>query len=211
MAPPEPSGAENLPRRERRRLEVRRRILEAADQLFYTQGFDATSVIELAERADVAKKTLFNHFPTKQHVLQALAMRVFENLLVDVETARKAKVGTGERLAAFFGRVDRLVAGTGPAARDMAFALVRVTQETGMQPAEVARFRGALVEMIRDGVTRGEVTRRHDPETLAESISAIYFGLILNWALNESFPIARKTREAAAFLADALERRPGET
>ena len=84
MASRETPDDKILPRRERRRLEVRARILEAAGALFPSQGYRATTVVELAERADVAKKTLFNHFPTKQHVLQALAAEVFEDLLRDV-------------------------------------------------------------------------------------------------------------------------------
>ena len=99
MAGEAPSNGGDLPRRERRRLEVRGRILEAARELFFRQGYQATTVVELAEQADVAKKTLFNHFPSKQHVLRELAMQVFENLLRDVEAARKGEGSTAERIA----------------------------------------------------------------------------------------------------------------
>ena len=60
---------QELTRRERRKLEVRGRIVEAARDLFRAQGFSATRVTEICDRADVAEKTFFNHFPTKQRVL----------------------------------------------------------------------------------------------------------------------------------------------
>jgi AcrR family transcriptional regulator len=197
-------------RRERRRLEVRGRILEAAGALFFQQGYQATTVVELAERADVAKKTLFNHFPTKQDVLRALAERVFENLLVDLETARKSQASTRQRLLAFFGRVEGLVADTGPAARELAWEILHATDAAGLQREEGERFRRALEDIVRDGVARGEVTRRFAPEFLAESIGNLYFTLINRWAESDDFPVARRARETAAFLAHAIERRPDE-
>ncbi|MBW2464626.1 MAG: helix-turn-helix transcriptional regulator, partial [Deltaproteobacteria bacterium] len=53
MASPEiqPAGST---RRERRRLEVSRRVLEAAEALFVEKGFDETTVAEICEAADVA-------------------------------------------------------------------------------------------------------------------------------------------------------------
>jgi len=60
QAAAEPSG-----RRDRHRQATRTRILDAALALFLEQGYAATSVDEIAERADVARRTLFNHFVRK--------------------------------------------------------------------------------------------------------------------------------------------------
>jgi AcrR family transcriptional regulator len=54
-----------LGRRERKKLETHRRIYRAAMALFTEKGFDATTVDEIAQRADVAKGTVFNYFPHK--------------------------------------------------------------------------------------------------------------------------------------------------
>lgn len=210
MPSPKSNGLEDLSRRERRRLEVRGRILKAAAELFYRQGFQDTTVVELAEHADVAKRTLFNHFPTKQHVLRELAMQVFHELLLDVETARKTAASTRERIVTLFGRVDRLRSQTGPMAREMAFEFLHATLEAGLQRDEGDRFRVALEGIVQDGVAQGDVTQRHDPETLAATISAVYFSLIMSWSQDEAFPVARKAREAAGFLADSIARRPDE-
>ncbi|MGZ4651440.1 MAG: TetR/AcrR family transcriptional regulator, partial [Kineosporiaceae bacterium] len=52
--------------REKRRQETRARIVEAAADLFAVRGFDAVSVMEIAARAGVVEKTVFNHFPVKE-------------------------------------------------------------------------------------------------------------------------------------------------
>ena len=74
----------DLSRRERRKLEVRNRILEAAVDLFDERGFEATTVAEICERADVAHKTLFNHFVSKQHLLREIAQDALQQFLVDI-------------------------------------------------------------------------------------------------------------------------------
>ena len=53
-------------RRELRRQETRARIVDAAAELFAERGFDAVSVMEIARRAGVVEKTVFNHFPVKE-------------------------------------------------------------------------------------------------------------------------------------------------
>jgi AcrR family transcriptional regulator len=53
-------------RRERKKAEVRQRISDAATALFLCRGFDRVSVSEIAEAADVARPTVFAHFPRKE-------------------------------------------------------------------------------------------------------------------------------------------------
>jgi AcrR family transcriptional regulator len=59
-------GARTPGRREQRYQETRARIVDAAAELFAERGFDAVSVVEVAKRAGVVEKTVFNHFPMKE-------------------------------------------------------------------------------------------------------------------------------------------------
>ncbi|MCZ4587615.1 helix-turn-helix domain containing protein [Rhodococcus opacus] len=52
-------------RRDRKRLETRERLYESAVELFVERGYDATTMDDIAEKADTARRTAFNHFPTK--------------------------------------------------------------------------------------------------------------------------------------------------
>jgi AcrR family transcriptional regulator len=60
---------EAVGRRERKKAEVRARISDTATALFLARGFDAVSVSEVAEAADVARPTVFAHFPRKEDLL----------------------------------------------------------------------------------------------------------------------------------------------
>jgi hypothetical protein len=55
---------ESLSRRERKKLATRQALLMAALSLFRGKGYDATTVEEITERADVAKGIFFNYLPS---------------------------------------------------------------------------------------------------------------------------------------------------
>src|SRR5437868_882087 len=50
---------------------ARERLVLAAVDLFSEQGYDATTVAQIAERAGVTKSTFFRHFPDKRELLVA--------------------------------------------------------------------------------------------------------------------------------------------
>ena len=56
-------------RRERKKRQTRRLLAETALRLFTEQGYEQTTVAQIAEAADVAPRTVFNHFPAKEDVL----------------------------------------------------------------------------------------------------------------------------------------------
>ena len=67
-------------RRERKKRELRGRIYEAARRLFVRQGFEATTVTQIAAAADVAPATFFLHFPNKAAVLAEMTGEVSGHL-----------------------------------------------------------------------------------------------------------------------------------
>jgi AcrR family transcriptional regulator len=58
-----------LGRRERKKLRTRALIQQEALRLFLEKGFEATTIEEIAEAADIAPSTFFNYFSTKEDVV----------------------------------------------------------------------------------------------------------------------------------------------
>ena len=59
------------------KLPMRERILETADRLFYLQGIRAVGVDTIAAEIGISKRTLYNHFPSKDALISAYLERRF--------------------------------------------------------------------------------------------------------------------------------------
>lgn len=78
-------------RREEKREATRHDILAAAGILFIKKGYDATSVDDIAEAANVAKGTLYYHFKSKDEVLLGLSIGYLKRLSETVDKKLELK------------------------------------------------------------------------------------------------------------------------
>lgn len=69
-------------RREQKREDTRKRLTRAAQRLFAEQGFDRTSVDEIAAAAGVSRRTFFHYFDSKEDVILSRGAE-FERALLD--------------------------------------------------------------------------------------------------------------------------------
>jgi len=66
--------------------QTRTRILETAQRLFASKGFDGTTTRDLAQTAGVAEGTLFRYFPNKKAILVEVATNGWVEILTDLLT-----------------------------------------------------------------------------------------------------------------------------
>jgi AcrR family transcriptional regulator len=105
-------------RRDRKKQRTRNEIVLAARQLFIDRGYESTTVAAIAERADVAISTFFQHFPTKQHVFFADCDLVWDDLVrslreYDRDDETVLDVAIRSYQLAFTGEYDREITWTG--------------------------------------------------------------------------------------------------
>ena len=205
-AAPESDTDPPLTRRERRKLEVRQRILEASRDLFKAQGIEATTIVEICERADVAEKTFFNHFASKKPLLQGFAVDGLQQLLSWIETARKRPGTTRERLVDFFGQLADDLEEGGPMRRELLAEIVTVAHEAGDESRQARLLHDAFQGFVFDGLEQGDVDPAHDLETLTEMLMGSYYTLTFNWAYLPEYPIRERALASARFLADSMGR-----
>lgn len=70
-----------------RRKNKREEVLQRAAELIARQGFDGTSMRDIASSVDMLPGSLYYHFPSKEHMLLAIHERVVTDMTADVERA----------------------------------------------------------------------------------------------------------------------------
>ena len=192
-----------LSRRERRKREVRERIMEAAMDRFVAQGFSATTVDQIAEDADVAQKTFFNYFPTKQELFRQLAAERIDELQEILEEEREREGATAERLARSFLRLSELLEQRGRLGRDLVLELMRA-RTVGDTGEDISRLHQAFGGILRDGQGSGDVRRDHPVQFLTEMVVGCFGGVMGNWLHLPDYPVKDRLAATAAFLGEAI-------
>lgn len=157
-------------RQERRKARTAAAILDAAEQLFLTGGYQATTVEQLAEYADVAVGSLYIHFGGKEGVYAALIDRALaldkhycDDGWASGEDPVGRVVGLSEGYLRFarehpgYFRIFRFPPPDAPADGQVAAASERVAARVR---SEVDRISAAIDEASRAGVVRPVEPRR---------------------------------------------------
>ena len=100
--------------------EARERILRAAEELFLGHGFGRVTMDELAAELRMSKKTLYQHFASKEELCAAVLERAF--VVIDAELGRvlgEEGLDFAERLTRFVRVVAARFEGAGPFLRDL--------------------------------------------------------------------------------------------
>jgi len=155
--------------RERKKAKTRRAIQDAAVRLTTEQGFEATTVDQIAEAAEVSQSTFFRYFPTKE---DALLSDDYDPLII------AAIVGTPERTNPVRALRDAIQAVSGVLDRDRA----QIHQRTKLMlttPALRARLADGTLQterLVRDAIAKR--SGRSDNDTDDEILIAAAMGVL---------------------------------
>jgi AcrR family transcriptional regulator len=127
--------------RERKKQQTRQLIADTARRLFAERGFDGVTVAEVAREADVAEKTVFNYFPTKEDLFYS-RLEAFEEELLEAIRERKPGLTVLAAFRGFLLKRRGVLAMTGPDGDEEATRRVRaITRVITESPALLARER----------------------------------------------------------------------
>lgn len=160
---------------DRHKERTRRRLLAEAERLFRTQGFDETTVEQIAEAADVAKGTFFNYFESKNSILGAILYASTQPLLAEPpgagapadERIRLLMTALWEALAPYHHIARRM----------MSQAMTHPPQEPEIEPhLTPAR---TLTGLIREGQAQGRFRAEINAEMAGAFVATYFFRIFL--------------------------------
>ncbi|MFJ7236051.1 TetR/AcrR family transcriptional regulator [Streptomyces olivaceus] len=123
---------------------ARERLVVAAVDLFTEQGYDATTVAEIAERAGVTRSTFFRHFADKREVLVA-GQETLSRLLAEGIAEAPADATVLEAVAA---GLERAAGAMGPANRELGPRIkAAVAASTELQERDALKSVGLAAAM----------------------------------------------------------------
>lgn len=204
----EPAATADPGRRERKRQQTLDHLAATAFGLFQAHGYDAVTMEQIAMAADVAKGTLYNHFPLKEALL---AHQFHAELATNAATMREA-------LAAHEGVVARLSTFLAESARwcearreylphYLRFRFAADVAARGERAARsgIDRWFEALVAAGQAG---GELRDDRGAGQLATLLQHLYLGAMLRWLADDTLVLADEFAAVVDVFVDGARRRP---
>jgi AcrR family transcriptional regulator len=207
-AGPHPTPTRSPGRRERRKLEVRARLLSAARSLFAKQGFEATTVDEIARAADVVPATFFNHFQSKQALLGLMAGEVFETLHAMTAQHLEGPGTSVAKLRRFILSISESIASSRGVARDVFLEFLKSDATPDEPHPYLERLIGPFVSVIAEGQSRGEFRGDRSAAFLAQMAVGMLNSAITSWLADPDYPVETGLAEAAEFAIETLCSKP---
>ena len=167
-----------LGRRQRKRQAAHQRLLDIAERLFRERGIARTTVDDIAEAADVARQTFFNHFPYKEALAVELAAEGAQ------EVAHRAQVLLESGVSALDVLQRAAEWALERSLEDGELAVVVVRELLHSDPERALRaaqqvpfceiFEAILVQAREEGSIRSDLS----PEVIGSQLNAILRGLM---------------------------------
>lgn len=192
-----------------RRLRSERKqeaILDAAEALFVSEGYERTSVDAIATRATVSKRTVYDHFEDKRGLFLRVLERVDDVLVAAVRAAVEQEITEGrdlrEALTAF---ASRLATQTFPSSVYVTYRRLSSPHEAGPRAAESVRDRPErLLEERFAQLAAGGQLRVPDPRRAVQHFTALTITLARDAADDEPAAAAGQS-EIAAIIRDGVD------
>jgi AcrR family transcriptional regulator len=169
---------------------MKERILETADRLFYLRGIRAVGVDTIAAEIGISKRTLYNHFPSKDELIAAYLQRRFTQAPASDKPPVEQILGTFDRLERGFASKDF---------RGCPF--VNAVAELGAEDQSVKKIALAFKESrrlwFRDRLIELDVA---DADGLATQLQLLVDGAIAQDLVRNDPSMARAAKDAAKVL-----------
>ncbi|MBI2306312.1 MAG: TetR/AcrR family transcriptional regulator [Rhodocyclales bacterium] len=175
-----PTSADTEGRRARKRRQTADRLAETAFALFAEHGYEAVTMEQIAAAADVAKGTLYNHFPVKEALLAHRFHADLAAALPALYAQLAALPSAVERLRAFL----LASAAYSESTRDTlgAYLHYRLSQPVeSLGRDQRSGLDQVFARLIGEAQASGEIRSELPLQALADMLQFMHLGTVMRW------------------------------
>lgn len=180
----------------------RKEILDVAEELFVTKGYDKTSTNDILDRIGIARGTLYYHFKSKEDILNAMIERINSSLIARAQTiASDTSIPVIDRFVMTIAglKVDSEI---GQEIIDQVHKPQNALMHQKMQKNLLEGILPILVRLVDEGKRQGIFHMEYPAETIEMLI--LYSGTVFDGDYDEPGERSGKRIEAFLFNTERL-------
>ncbi len=195
---------------QKRSVETKGKIIQAAQDLFSRSGFESASVSEICKLAGISKGAFYHHFPSKQSVFMELLTEWLRGLDKALDALRSNQPDVPQSLIQM-SEILPVIIKTGEGRLPIFLEFwAHAAREPAVWKAAIApyqKYKEFFMEMMNEGIAAGSI-KPIDKETAALAVMSMAIGLLLQGIVDPAgSDWAGVGRESIRVLTDGLTRR----
>ena len=187
---------------DKRAIDKRAVILDAALRTFVKRGYPKTKVAEIASEAGVAEGTLYNYFPSKEDLLLALFDEKWNAIIHEVKSKINRLDDPNKKLKAIFSSVVRMFRKNRQLAE---IFMIDIKQSSiflnNYTINRIVEFLDLIEDILEEGKRKGIYRKDLDSRVAKMIIFGAAQGILLSWVLSESTAVKNKTFKFSLYQA----------
>lgn len=177
---------------ERRKEETKKKIIAVAMDLFERQGFDKTSMEQIADEADIAKGTLYNYFPAKEAIISEYIQRSVREREPKVQLLIESLPDTRSRLIGLFDKASEWAVLHKDIMQKYTYYRFQNLPNSIKDQSQRSGFENTLARIIGAGQEAGEIRPDMSDEVMARYLEVLHSMVVLSWlAEPDRFPLKK--------------------
>ena len=182
--------------------ERRNEILDVAEELFVTRGYDNTSTNDILDRIGIARGTLYYHFKSKEDILNSIIERVNNSLIARARAiASDTSIPVVDRLVATIAGL-RVDTDLGQEIIDQVHKPQNALMHQKMQKHLIDSVVPVITDIVEEGNRQGIFNIRYPAETTEMLI--LYSGIVFDDDFDDSEERSRRRIQAFLYNTEHL-------
>lgn len=157
-------------------LKTRKHLIESARDVISQKGFDETSILDITEKAGVAKGTFYTYFKSKEEIIEELIATQF--IRFDDKFLNKS---LSEKIEEYSSLLLHQI-------EDPGLNICRQWIINNIKPTEPDKIGydiKSICLILESSKSNGELTSDLPIDILAKNIASYYYGLMLSWVMTD--------------------------